>query len=234
MNRESLRQYTIALIVTAVLATSLGWYLTARRGYFDLSLLNKSLASTTLTLLGIVLLLGPLSRVYNAFDRWINYRKELGVFAFFTGAVHVYLSMFPLAKGGPFSLFRAKPLTASLGLIGLLLMFFLFLSSFEKIKNRLGVARWWKIQYTGVRFAAIALLLHMILLKYPEWSLWLAGDTGKLANPSFPPASLLVGVFSAFVLLVRLSELLGQRLAKVLIPTWLVLSLGSGVWLFIR
>lgn len=234
MKNEVVRQYLVAAAVAAGLVGGLALYLTARRGYFDLSIVNKSVANSSLLLLGIVLLLGPLCRLYRRFDKWVNYRKELGILAFFLGAAHVYLSMFPLARGGPFSLFGAKPLAASLGLVGLLLMFFLFLSSFEKIKNRLGVARWWKIQYTGVRFAAIALLLHMTLLKYSEWGKWLSGDTGNIAIPSLPPASLLVALFSAFVLLVRLSELAGIRIARITVPVSFFLLVVVSSWLFLR
>ena len=209
-------------------------YLTLRRGYFDLSIVNKSLASGSLMLLGVVLLLGPMSRLYQRFDKWVNYRKELGILAFFLGAAHVYMAMFPLARRGPFGLYLSRPLIAYSGLLGLVIMAALFVISFEKIKSKIDTAKWWKAQYIGVRIAAIAILLHMTLFKYPEWLKWFGGDVGKIAIPTWPPASLLVAVFSGFVLLSRLTELIGQKMAQKLVPVWLTVTLGLLIWLFVR
>lgn len=234
MNRESFRQYAVAVALAVGVGVSIGYYLTLRRGYFDLSIVNKSLASASLALLGIVLLVGPLSRLYQRFDTWINYRKELGILAFIFGAVHVYLSMFPLARRGPFGLYLSRPLIAYSGLLGLIIMAVLFVISFEKIKSKLDTAKWWKVQYIGVRITAIAILLHMTLFKYQEWLKWLDGDAGKIAIAAFPPASLLIAIFSGFVLLTRISEFAGQKLAQKLIPIELTVASGLLVWLFIK
>lgn len=235
MTKESIRQYSVAVVTTFGLATAVGLYLTFRRGYFDLSIVNKSLASTSLMLLGIVLLLGPLSRLYQRFDKWVNYRKELGILGFWLGAGHVYLSMFPLARTGPLGFYQGKPLAAYPGLAGLVIMFILFILSFEVMKTKLGAERWWKTHYRGVRLAALAVLFHMSVLKYSEWFKWLGGETGKkLAQPEWPPASLLVAVFSGFVLLVRLAEIFGLRAAKALVPLFSLAALGVTGWLFLR
>lgn len=235
MTRETVRQYLVAAVTGFGLAAGLGLYLTARRGYFDLSIINKSLASASLLLLGIVLLLGPLSRLYQWFDKWVNYRKELGVLAFFLGAAHVYMAMFPLARSGPWGFYQARPLAAYLGLIGLLIMFILFILSFEAMKNKLGAERWWRAHYRGVRIAALAVLFHMSVLKYSEWLKWLGGETGKkLAQPGWPPASLLVAVFSGLVLLVRLAEMFGSRAAKILVPLFCLAAVGITSWFFLR
>lgn len=234
MSKESLRQYLVAAATAFGLAAGLGLYLTARRGYFDLSIINKSSANASLLLLGIVLLLGPLSRLYQRFDKWINYRKELGVVAFFLGAAHVYMAMFPLAKSGPWGFYRGRPLAAYPGLLGLIVMFILFILSFEAMKKKLGVQLWWKVHYRGVRLAALAVLFHMSVLKYSEWLKWLSGETGKLAQPGWPPASLLVAVFSGLVLLVRLAEMFGTRAAKILVPLFSLTAVGITGWLFLR
>jgi DMSO/TMAO reductase YedYZ heme-binding membrane subunit len=233
MTKETLRQYLMAGLVSAITAGGLILYLTARRGYFDLSIINKSLASSSLILLGIVLLLGPLARLYSRFDKWIDYRKELGILAFFLGAVHVFLSMFPLARRGPFGLYQSRPLIAYSGLLGLLIMAYLFVISFKIVEKKIGVAKWWKMQYWGVRIAALAVLFHMTVFKYSEWGKWLAGDVGKLALPNLPPASLLVALFSAFVLLVRTSELFGARVARFLTPVWLGAMVITSILLFV-
>lgn len=234
ISKESVRQYAVATIVATGLVTLLSLYLTVRRGYFDLSILNKSLASTSLLLLGVILLLGPLSRAYDRFDRWLIYRKEFGIIAFLIGLTHVYLAMFPLARRGPFGFYLARPWSAFPGLAGLLIMTILFAFSFEAVKQKLEQTTWWKLQFRGVRLAALAIFSHMSILKYPEWLSWSQGNAGQIANPSFPPASLLVALFSAFVILVRLTELFLNRAARTLIPVYALLAIGTTAWLFLR
>lgn len=234
ISKETVRQYTVASIVAAGLITFLSVYLTVRRGYFDFSILNKSFASTSLLLLGIILLLGPLSRVYNRFDRWLIYRKEFGIVAFLIGLTHVYLAMFPLARRGPFGFYLARPWSAFPGLAGLVIMAVLFAFSFEPVMKKLEQTTWWKLQYRGVRLAALAVLFHMSILKYPEWLAWYTGEAGTLAHPSFPPASLLVALFSTFVILVRLTELFAHKSIRTLIPVYALLTIGTATWLFLR
>ncbi|MBI4066088.1 hypothetical protein HY411_00065, partial [Candidatus Gottesmanbacteria bacterium] len=85
-NGEGIRQYVVAAIVTALTVWLVYRYAAVRYEVEGLSTLNKSLATSTLFLLGIVLLLGPLSRLFTLFDHALKYRKELGVLTFFTGA----------------------------------------------------------------------------------------------------------------------------------------------------
>ena len=234
VSRESIRQYAVAVAVAAGLAASLSIYLTVRRGYFDLSILNKGLASASLLLLGIILVIGPLSRVYDRFDRWMLYRKELGIVAFVLGATHVYLAMFPLARRGPFGFYLARPWSAFPGLAGLLIMAVLFAFSFDIVKQKLEQTTWWKLQFRGVRLAALAVLFHMSILKYTEWISWYQGNAGQIAHPSFPPASLLVAVFSALVILVRATELFWNKAVRTLTPLYTLLAIGTTAWLFLR
>ena len=219
--KETFRQYLIAATVTAIIGGGIIYYLFVRSESFVPSIANKGLADVSLVLLGIVLLIGPLSRLYNRFDKWINYRKELGILAFLAGAVHVYLSMFVLARRGPFGLYQSRPLVAYTGLLGLAIMAYLFIISFEKIKTKLGVAKWWKMQYWGARITGVAIFVHMAAFKYPEWDTWLSGKTEGLALPNLPPSNLLVAIFFAFVLLTRLSERLNAKVARFLTPVWL-------------
>jgi DMSO/TMAO reductase YedYZ heme-binding membrane subunit len=221
MTKEALRQYLVAITVTAIISGGISYYLFVRNGTFIPSIANKGLADGSLALLGIVLLVGPLSRLYNRFDKWVNYRKELGILAFIIGAVHVYLSMFVLARRGPFGLYQSRPLVAYTGLLGLVIMAYLFIISFEKIKEKIGMAKWWKMQYWGARITGVAIFVHMTAFKYPEWNTWLSGKTEGLALPNLPPANLLVAIFFAFVLLTRLSERLNSKVARFLTPVWL-------------
>lgn len=224
---ESLRQYGGAVIVTAFTVWLVYRYAVVRYGVAGLSSLNKSLATSTLFLLGIVLLLGPLSRQFTIFDRLLKYRKELGILTFFTGAAHVSLSMFPLARGGPFGFYQSQPISAYAGLTGLALLFLLLIISNATIERAIGARVWWKLQYWGARLAFVAVAFHMIVLKYAGWGTWFR------RRSSLPPLALLATVFASFVLMVRLSELFGAGTARRITQLSFLASAAFTVWLFV-
>lgn len=235
-NGESIRQYAVAAIVTLVTVWLVYRYAVVRYGVIGLSSFNKSLATSTLFLLGIVLLLGPLSRLFTLFDHALKYRKELGVLTFFTGATHVYLSMFPLARHGPWGFYTGQPISAYAGLTGLGIMFALFILSFSSVERLLGTRTWWKLQYWGARVAFLAVAFHMTVLKYSGWGTWMITRGVGESNPgitSLPPTALLAAVFAVFVLVVRLSELFGPRAARVITQVSFLLTTAFTAWLFI-
>lgn len=186
-------------------------------GESGISSVNIALAAETVFLLGLVLLLGPLSRLFVIFDRLIVYRKELGIMSFFTSFIHVYFVMFPLSHNGPWGLYRARPFSAYPGLEALIILFILLLLSWNWARNRLGAKLWWQIQYWGVRTAFILIALHMAVLKYQTILSWF--DPGQLLSPrdgSGPPILIWEAQFLLLVLLVRFSELFGPKAARVI------------------
>lgn len=224
---ESFRQYAVAAIITVLTVWLVYRYAAVRYGVEGLSSLNKSLATSTLFLLGIVLLLGPLSRLFAMFDHALKYRKELGILTFFTGAAHVYLSMFPLARRGPWGFYQNQPVSAYAGLAGLVIMFLLLLISHTSIEQAIGTRVWWKLQYWGARLAFIAIAFHMIVLKYAGWGKWFAD------RASLPPLALLATVFATFVLVVRVSEFFGPTAARRITQLSFLAAAIFTVWLFI-
>lgn len=227
MNWDNILQYGVAAIVAAVTVWLVYQYAVVRYGVEGLSSLNKSLATSTLFLLGIVLLLGPLSRLFSLFDRALKYRKELGVITFFTGAAHVYLSMFPLTRRGPWGFYQSQPFSAYAGLAGIVIMFILLIISMSFVERALGTRLWWKLQYWGARLAFIAAAFHMIVLKYAKWEKWF------VERSSLPPLALLATVFVAFVLVVRLSELFGPNAARRSTQLSFLMACIFTVWLFV-
>lgn len=234
-NGEAIRQYAVAAIVTAVTVWLVYRYAAVRYGVEGLSALNKSLATSTLFLLGVVLLMGPLSRLFTIFDHALKYRKELGILTFFTGAAHVYLSMFPLARRGPFGFYQSQPLSAYAGLAGLVIMFFLLILSLGAVERLLGTRVWWKLQYWGARLAFVASAFHFVVLKYQSMAKWMV-DRGGGGSPGalwLPPISILAAVFTVFVLAVRLSEFFGPRAARAITQLSFLATAAFTVWLFI-
>lgn len=235
MNWDNILQYGVAAIVTAATVLLVYRYAVVRYGVEGLSSLNKSLATSTLFLLGIVLLLGPLSRLFTLFDHALKYRKELGILTFFTGAAHVYLSMFPLARRGPWGFYQSQPLSAYAGLAGIVIMFILLIISMSFVERLLGTRVWWKLQYWGARLAFLAIAFHFVVLKYQGMVKWFmdrgVGGTGGALW--LPPISLLTTVFVALVLVVRLSELFGPHAARVITQVSFLAATAFTVWLIL-
>ncbi|AKM78818.1 MAG: putative membrane protein fused with a rieske [2Fe-2S]-like protein [Candidatus Beckwithbacteria bacterium GW2011_GWB1_47_15] len=227
MLKESLRQYLIAFLIALGLVTGVVTLAAAGKPV-SLRFLNLGLASGSITLLGLVLLLGPLSRLYARFDRWLVFRKELGVLAFWLAAVHLYLVMFPLARSGPLGVFKSRPLSAYPGLASFIVMALLMLVSINWVVNALGKKRWWQFQYWGARLAFILAVTHLTVLRFSAWKTWLASSPKPL-----PPTGLITAVFAAWVILVRLSEPLGQNLARKLVPLWTIFTLATYAYLFL-
>lgn len=107
--KYQIKQYGTALMVAMFLFVILSVYLFYRRGYYDLYIANKIFAGVSAILLGIVLLIGLLSRLFSFFDRDIQYRKELGIIAFFLALSHGVISLFFLPSKFPLSGFLKTP-----------------------------------------------------------------------------------------------------------------------------
>ena len=97
MNKEQVRQYLVAAVYGFISFILLSGYLFLRRGSFDLNIINQASADASLIILAVVLLIGPLSRLYDRFDSWIIYRKELGIIAFLLALAHGVISFFFLS-----------------------------------------------------------------------------------------------------------------------------------------
>lgn len=211
------RQYGAALVVAIPLFVILSIYLFYRRGYYDLYIANKIFAGVAAILLGIVLLIGPLSSHFSFPDRYVQYRKELGIVAFILTLIHGIVSFFFLSSKFPLSGFLGTLyLPFVFGLMATIVLGVLFLISNDRAMTAVGRAMWWRLQYWGVRLAFILVLLHVFIMKWNGWVIWYkAGGSSNLIHPEWPGAGLLVGWFMVFVVFVRLAEFINPKLGRV-------------------
>lgn len=225
-----------AALTVAGLTGAVAGYLVLRRGYLDLYILNKSLATTSLATLGLVLLIGPFSRYFQRFDFLVAYRKFFGLGAFWAAVLHVVLSLFFLPEHFKLSRFFGQVnIPFYFGLAATAVLLVLYALSYDRLIGRMDRRRWWHVHNWGVRVATLLGLLHLVLMKYPGWLKWWAqGGSSELVRQYLPPASLVGALFLAFVVGVRFSELAGPRrgarLTQALAVVWVVATLG----LFVR
>lgn len=237
MNTATARQYLWSFITALIVFTILSFYLYFRRGYYDLYIANKAVSSVAFILLCLVLLLGPISRLYQLFDHLLIFRKELGITAFLFAFLHGLVSLIGLPDHFPLENYLKFPITFVAGLLSLVILAILFVLSAEKIVKAIDRRRWWHIQNWGVRIAALLVFLHVLPMKYNGWIKWYTfGGGNELLRPYLPPASVLVISFGVFTLAIRLSELLGQNLARKIITLTVIIyiiflgvSFGLGI-----
>jgi len=215
--KYEIQQYATAFTTLVPFYAALSVYLFFRRGYYDLYIANKAFAGVAAIGFGIVLLLGPGSRMFSFPDRYVQYRKEVGIIAFFLALIHSLVSLFFLPSKFSFaSYFNPITLQFIFGLTAILLLIALFAISNHWASNAIGQGRWWRIQYWGVRSAFVLVCLHVFIMKLEGWVGWYKVGGGKgLVRPEWPGAGILVAWFMAFVVLVRVAEFISPKLGKV-------------------
>jgi hypothetical protein len=177
---------------------------------------NKAFAGTAAILLGVIFLLGPLSRLFDFADRYLELRKEIGVVGMLFAFAHVLSSFFFLPHKFPMGDFFSKSLLTTLfGLIATGVLLFVFLISRHAIMTWLTPRRWWPMQYWGLRIIFVFTALHVFVMKWSGWIMWYKNGGGpELVHPEWPGGGLLVGWFIAFVICIRIAELFGRTVGR--------------------
>ena len=173
------------------------------------NVLNKSVADTSIILIGLSMLLSSLCYFWNFLDSQSIYRKHLGLIGFAFGLVHIGLSqsaLFGLFK--PETWERGAHWPAFTGMLATVIFTVMTLISNTYSMKKLGRA-WRPILRWG--YAAVILVFaHVVLLKSARWITWY--NNGMVTPPSM---SLLVSGFMLLVLVMRIVLLLAlQRKTK--------------------
>jgi DMSO/TMAO reductase YedYZ heme-binding membrane subunit len=170
--------------------------------------LNKSVADTSILLMGLSMVLSSVCYFWNFLDWAIVYRKYLGLIGFAFGLAHVVLSwnvLLSLMQATTWE--QGKMWPALAGTVALLIFTVMALISNSFSARLLGGKNWRYILRTGY-LAVILVSFHVVLLKSARWVTWYQG--GMKTPPSL---SLIVTIFMAVVVIMRL--LLWLRLSRV-------------------
>ncbi len=140
----------------------------------------KGFTNTGYFLIGFSLLLGPLGKFWNYFDKFLTYRKQLGIIGF----------MYALIHGVVGTIYWA----VALGIIALYLFFICYAISEIIVIKTLGPKRWRRLLRYVSYTAFILATMHIYLAKLPVWQEYIN------SNILFPPLSLIIFSFGVFVL----------------------------------
>lgn len=230
-----MKDYLYTFLVSISISVTLFCYTLIRTGTIHSLFWQQLFGQTAAFVLGITLLIGPLSRAHQAFSRFIKYRKEIGVMVFVFALFHAlfsYVLVFDVFEAGFWTLYLTLPnIVGSLAMLGLLI---LFMSSRRFIQTRLGNKLWWQIQYKGVRVTAILVFVHIVLASGISSRYWLMSPTSDL----LPPPAMLISQFGVGVLFLRFFEwVFPKRLTHVVIPMLIlnvVVLMGVLGWKYVQ
>jgi hypothetical protein len=165
---------------------------------FDLYLFNKALATASLFLVSLSMILTGIGYFSRRPGRALAYRKHLGLAGFWTGLTHGLVShgllpdRFPLA-----SWMLEHPLASATGLVSLLFFGVMAAISKAKVKGRLGGVLWRKgLRYLGYA-ALVAAAVHAGILKWASWAKYLRTFESVLPSLSLP---IVLFAFAAVIL----------------------------------
>lgn len=234
---HEIRQYGAAFLGAALpLTVAFVAYVAYQRGLLDFRTVNRAFADVGAVLLGIVLLLGPMSRYFAFPDRYLQYRKELGIFGFIFALAHSVITLFVLPGTVSFAVVTAMlSMPIIFGLAGTVVLTLLFAISNEYAAEAIGRRLWWRMQNWGVRFIFAFVFIHVYLLKWSGWMNWYkTGVARGSVHPELPPLGILVGAFMTFVVLLRVAEFVGPRFFRavwyVSIVALPVVYVGTFLW----
>lgn len=214
MNKEDVSRWTRSLLIALVLFLIFSVYLFIRRGYFNLYIANKVFGSTAAILAGIALVIGPLSKHFTYFLRFMTIRRHMGLLAFAFAIMHALISVFFIPNKFSITWYTKEWLPVTFGILTVgTWMYMTFISRNSKIKE-LGADAWGKRLSIAGQLAFAFIFLHLTIMKTNGWIKWFNGEvkqTPELLNPSYPPASIFVLLTISLVILYRIYVFLARK-----------------------
>lgn len=186
---------TIIFSLVVFLFTSLFQYFLNQQ--LNLFVINRSFADTAVILIGLSFALSGITFFTSYFKNKLAYRKQLGIIGFIAGIIHFSVTVFFLSNLYPFpKYFLGNPLPFIFSISAVIVFTIMTIVSNFGIPAKIGGVKWRRILRTGY-IAIFFLIFHFGLLNFRMWQFW-------LSKPDFPPpGSLLILLFSLFVLLLR-------------------------------
>lgn len=158
-----------------------------------IEMMLKSITNTGYLLIGLSLILGPLGKFWNYFDKFLAYRKQLGIVGFVYILMHGLMATIIYILPSP-NILISDYWSIALSIISLYLLFVCYAISEIIVIKTLGPQRWRRllryISYTAFILATI----HIYLAKLSVWQNYVNSDI------LYPPLSLILFSFGIFVL----------------------------------
>jgi DMSO/TMAO reductase YedYZ heme-binding membrane subunit len=166
----------------------------------------KGFTNTGYLLIGLSLILGPLAKFWNYFDKFLTYRKQLGIIGFMYALIHGVVGTIIYILPNP-DILNTNYWAVALGIIALYLFYICYAISEIIVIKTLGPKRWRRlIRYVSYT-AFLLVTMHIYLAKLQVWQDYINSDI------LFPPLSLILFSFGIFVLGFRFYTFIYDTLA---------------------
>jgi DMSO/TMAO reductase YedYZ heme-binding membrane subunit len=166
---------------------------TAYKSVPAVEMVLKGFTNTGYLLIGLSLLLGPLGKFWNYFDKFLTYRKQLGIIGFLYVLIHGVVGTIIYVLPNPDILIN-NYWGVALGVISLYLLFICYAISEIIVIKILGPKKWRRLLRYISYTAFILGTMHIYLTKVTVWQNYVNSDI------LFPPLSLILFSFGIFVL----------------------------------
>lgn len=211
---EFLKRWLRALAISIVLFILLSLYYFLRRGEYDISIFNKTCGSTAAVLAGVTLLIGPLRRIPFVVY-FMTVRRQLGLLAFGFAFLHIFFSLYQTERFAWFSWYLEEWIPVTFGILAILVWVYMTYISRNTQIQKLGADVWKKRLSLSGQIAFVAIFLHLAVMKLQGWIRFFQGEqSGQargIANPSYPPESLVVVVLMGAIIVYRIFISFKQR-----------------------
>jgi sulfoxide reductase heme-binding subunit YedZ len=167
--------------------------------------LVKGVTHTGLILIALSLLLGNIAKFWNRYDKFLHYRKQLGIIGFYYVFAHGNIATALYLWDDP-SLFREQWISFIAGLLSLYVLGVCMEISEIWAIRKLGSKRWRRtIRYLSYT-AFILALLHIGWIRWEEWWRYFLQASWYLKDGALllPQLSLLTFIFSGGVVIFRI------------------------------
>lgn len=153
------------IIAIAVFALIMSYFVVLRNLPFNLAFTNRTFAISSVFLIGLSFILGPLARFLpKIFVPMLEYRKPLGLLGYGFAIVHVIMSLLIVES----EVYAESRLSLVAGMLALLIFSFVAFSSMTRSIKAFGFERWQQIQRSG--YLAYALVIvHFSILEGGEF-----------------------------------------------------------------
>ncbi len=169
MNGHALKKHLILLLLTAAL---ISFFLFLRKEWDPMHAWNRAFADVSVLYIAAILLIGSLSKFISSMKLCLSWRKELGIWTGFTAFAHVYIifdgwinwdfiRLFFVFNpfSNSFDLHPGFAIGNIIGIVALLYLLLLFLTSNKKSIKFLGKEAWLFVQQR-VHIYYVLVVLH--------------------------------------------------------------------------
>ncbi|MEI6521145.1 MAG: ferric reductase-like transmembrane domain-containing protein [bacterium] len=208
--KNSIGEWLIAITINYLIFQAFWSYNVLWRGSdYSLDSANPALAVSALFIFALSLLFGPFYRT-GWCQKWvIRLRRPIAMIATLLAFTHSYLVIKSYITTGAAPVDEEKTCVI-LGITALVILLIMLITSYPFALRMLNAAKWRALQLTASILLILTLNTHYLVLDYYQvWQHWMQSH-----NHPVPPATMVVNIFCAIVLLVRVIDAIRNGMKK--------------------